>query len=304
MRNGAVRPVAAMALILLVSAGVLGASTPTELVRLGIVADTHVHDTNSPGEEKVMVNYAERLTAFVEAMNAAGADAVIQLGDLVNGNFVFGGTIGDPARIGGLLAEAVTLLAAFDGPVYHVAGNHDFYDLSLPEYIEIVGIEKTVYSFDIGGFHIVILDAEYNPDGSHYDHVSLRVKGQIPSEQLDWLRHDLAATALPTIVCVHQPLDSDFEVLAGGPPIANHLEVRRILADSGVVVAVFQGHDHENRYARIDGIHYVTFAEMVDHPEPTPPTWALVTLDASEGSVRIEGAGLQADYDLRFEPAS
>lgn len=39
-------------------------------LHLGIFADLHAHDTDSPGEGKVMTNYADRLMACVDAMNA------------------------------------------------------------------------------------------------------------------------------------------------------------------------------------------------------------------------------------------
>jgi alkaline phosphatase len=72
------------------------------------------------------------------------------------------------------------------------------------------------------------------------------------------------------------------------------------LSDSGVVIAVFQGHDHTNVYAEIDGIHYVTFAAMVDHTEPGPATWAQIALDLEARTISIEGFGLQDDYELSF----
>ena len=179
-------------------------------------------------------------------------------------------------------------------------GNHDLYDLSKAEFFAATGLDAGYYSFDLNGFHFVILDAEYNPDATDYDHVFLRVKGFIPAPELDWLSADLAATTLPTVVCVHQPIDSEFDALAGGPPIANNKDVQRVLRESGVVIAVFQGHDHENRHAEIDGIHYVTFAAMVDHTEPTPPTWAQVTLNIESRTITIEGVGLQSNWELRF----
>ena len=273
----------------------------SEPLRIGIVADVHAHDTDSPGESKVMTNYAERLTAFVDAMNAWPADMVIELGDLVNGAFVLAASYGDPTRIPQILDAAVALLSGFDGPVHYVLGNHDLYDLSKDEFLAAVGGDARYYSFDAGGFHFVILDAEYNDPGEDdYDHVFMRVKGRIPTHELEWLRDDLARTDMPTIVCVHQPIDSEFDEYAGGPPVANNHQVHQLLSESGVVVAVFQGHDHENRHAEIDGIHYVTFAAMVDHTEPTPPTWAQVILDLESRSITIEGFGLQSDWELRF----
>ncbi len=291
-----------MAVVLLLLA-VFAFCLPTvgdEPLHVGIITDVHVQDTNSPARDRVMTNYAERLTAFVGAMNAWPADAIIELGDLVNGAFVMGGAPGDAARIAGFLDEAVALLSGFDGPIHYVLGNHDLFDLSKDEFLAAVGGDAKYYSFDLGGFHFVILDAEYDPDGADYDHVFVRVKGFIPAPELDWLSADLAATTLPTIVCVHQPIDSEFDVLAGGPPIANNKDVQRVLRESGVVIAVLQGHDHENRYAEIDGIHYVTFDAMVDHTEPTPPTWAQVTLDLESRTITIEGFGLQSNRELGF----
>ena len=289
-----------LALFLLALSSLLALGADSDVVRIGIVTDVHVHDTNSPAESKVMVNYAERLGAFVDAANSWSADAAIQLGDLVNGAFVMGAPIGDTSRIGGMLDAALVALAELECPLYHVLGNHDLYDLSKPEALAALGLEIGFYSFDLNGFHFVVLDAEFNPDETDYDHVFMRTKGLIPTAEFAWLEADLAATELPTIVCVHQPLDAEFEAIAGGPPIVNHIEVQQLLSNSGVVIAVLQGHDHENRYAEIDGIHYITFDAMVDHTESTRPTYALMTLDPAARTITIEGAGGQESYDLHY----
>ncbi len=270
-------------------------------IHVAVVTDIHVHDTNSPAEGKVMTDYADRIAAFVDAANAWPADVAIELGDLVNGAFVLGPGYGDPTRIAQLLDDAVASFAGLQCPLYYVVGNHDLYDLSKAEFLAATGGDATYYSFDLGGFHFAILDAEYNdPNESDYDHVFMRVKCRIPVQELDWLRNDLAGTQLPTIVCIHQPLDSEFDANAGGPPVVNNAEVQSLLSESGVVVAVFQGHVHENVYTEIDGIHYITFAAMVDHTDPVPPTWAQVALDADQRTISIEGFGLQDSYDLHF----
>jgi len=272
-----------------------------EPLRIGIVTDIHAHDTDAPVEHKVMTNYVERLGAFVDAMNAWPADAVIELGDFVNGAFVLGADYGDPTRIPQILGDALEVFSGLESPTHYVLGNHDMYDLSKDEFLAAVGQEAKYYSFDLAGYHFVLLDAEYNDPGEDdYDHVFMRVKCRIPQHELDWLQDDLAQTDLPTIVCVHQPLDSEFDANAGGPAIVNNAEVRGLLSGSGVVIAVFQGHDHENRYAEIDGIPYVTFAEMVDHTEPTPPTWAQVTLDLESRTITIEGVGRQESYEISY----
>ena len=286
-----------LALVLVVAIGI---SLTGEPVRIAMITDVHAHDTNSPNEHKVMVNWAERVTAFVDAANDWPADAVISLGDYVNGAFVMGAELGDAARIPGILDEAVAILTAFDGPIHYVIGNHDVYNLSKEQLLAATGAESTYYSFDLGGVHFVILDAQFDKNENDYGHVAWMVQGLIPTIEMDWLQADLAASELPTVVFVHQPLDSDFALLSGGPPIFNHLAVRDVLAADGDVIAVFSGHAHDSNYSEIDGIHYLTIAAMVDSDEPTPPTWAMVTVDADAGTLVIDGAGIQPDYELSF----
>ena len=292
-----------LVLLLLAAAALPASASDADVVRIGIVADIHVHDTDSPcelGGAKVMVNYAERIEAFVEAMNAWPAEVVIDLGDFVNGVFVMCEDLGDPERVPGLLDTGLAVLSAFEGPIYHVIGNHDVYDLTKEEYLAGIGAESTFYSFDIGAYHVVVLDAQYTKEGEDYGNVSWMVQGTVPPSELAWLREDLQATSKPTLVCIHQPLDVEYSFTAGGPPVWNHVEVCQVLAESGKVIAVFQGHTHENGYSLIDGIHYVTFAAMVDHAEPTPPSWAQVVLDALNRTITIEGFGLQSSYELLY----
>jgi len=279
------------------SAGGTGSAEP---LRVGIFADLHAHDSNNPLESLVMVHYRERLGACVDAMNAWPADLMIQLGDYVNGTFVLGANPGDPARIPAILEDAEAIYARFDGPRHHVLGNHDVQDLSKEEFLERVPATETYYSFDAGAYHFVVLDAQYNRKGEDWSHIFYIVQGNIPSFQLDWLREDLESTDRPTIVCVHQRLDVEYDFRSGGPEIYNVLETRALLEESGKVIAVFQGHDHDGAYSLIEGIHYVTFRALIDRAEPTPPSWALVTLDPVNRTITIEGAGDQVDYRLEY----
>ncbi len=278
---------------LLVSAG--AAAAP---LRIGIVTDVHAHDTNSPNQYTVMVNYESRLAAFVDAMTAWPADAVFELGDFVNGAFVMGAPVGDLARIPGILASAVEDFSRFAGPKYFVLGNHDVYDLSKDEFLAAVGVPATTWSFDLGGYHFVALDAQFTKAGQDVSHISWMNQGTIPPTELEWLRQDLASSALPTIVFIHQPLDETNDM--GGPSISNRLDVQAILSQSGHVIAVFQGHMHDGKHTVIDGIHYITFAAMVDRDVPTPPSWAAVTLDPEARTVHIDGERIQEDLEFAY----
>jgi 3',5'-cyclic AMP phosphodiesterase CpdA len=271
------------------------------LLHVGIFADLHAHDTDSPLDQFVLTGWAERLQACVDAMNEWPADLMIQLGDFVNGRFVLGAEFGDPERIPGILEAAEAVYAGFGGPRHHVLGNHDVEDLTKAEFLDRVNIDDTAYSFDAGAYHFVILDAQYRLDGTDRENEFWFMQGYVPPFLLDWLREDLAATDGPAIVCMHQRLDLDFELRHGGPEIANHLEVRNVLVEAGNVIAVFHGHDHGGGYSEIDGIHYVTFHAALDRTWGKPPTWAFVTLDPEARTIAIDGAGVQPDLTLHYE---
>jgi len=279
----------------------IGLAAPDRPVRFGLIADLHAHDVDSPIEGKWMTNTEVRLMAFVDAMNAWAPDFVIELGDFVNGWVVLGADPGDPERIPDILAWAEGLYAGFTGPRYHTLGNHDVYNLDKATYREILGIESTTYSFDVGSYHFVVLDVQYAEDGEDLARTYTGVAGFLPEEKVAWLHDDLALSDAPTIVCVHQMLDTYIEEWER-PLVANQPEIQAVLAGDGDVIAVFQGHDHNNVHRVIDGIHYVTFEALVD--QGTPPSWAQITLDPMTQTITIDGEGDQADYVLHYGAAA
>jgi len=286
-------------LFALIASACLGSVGETErIVRFGLIADVHAHDTDSPVEGKWMTHTEARLATFTDAMNAWAPDFVVELGDFINGWVVLGADPGDPSRIPDILAWADGLYGAFDGPRYHVIGNHDVYNLDKPTYRRILGMDATTYSFDVGGYHFIALDVQFAEDGSDLAHTYTGVAGFVPPALLDWLREDLASTEGPTILFVHQMLDRIIEAW-GRPLVANQPDVQEILATNGAVIAVFQGHDHDNVHRTIDGIHYVTFEALVD--QGTPPSWAAITLDPAQQTITIEGIGDQESYRLNYE---
>ncbi len=83
----------------------------------------------------------------------------------------------------------------------------------------------------------------------------------IPAAELVWLKADLAATKLPTIVFTHQLLNPEEQVDATFDPahsIKNAGDVRSILEKSGLVMAAIAGHYHDGGYQQVNSIHYIT----------------------------------------------
>ena len=266
-------------------------------VRFAVLTDLHAHDLDSPLEGKWMSHTAERIGLFVDSAHAAAVDFVIELGDFVNGWVVLGVDPGSPDRIPAILAWADGLLAEFDGPRYHVIGNHDLYNLDKTQYRTALGMAATTYSFDAGGVHFIAIDVQFDEAGTDLAHTYTGVAGFLPESNLAWLRRDLATSDCPTVVFVHQRLDSFVEEW-NRPLIANAEEIRALLAADGDVVLVLQGHAHTNDLSILGGIPYVTLEALVD--QDTPPSWAIVVIDSEMRSIEIRGEGEQQDYDFGF----
>ena len=106
-----------------------------------------------------------------------------------------------------------------------------------------------------------MLDADYTPKGFRpYDMNTPEdtfwtwTDTIVPPQELKWLEQDLRKSSGPVIVFSHQTLD---RVDEQDHNIKNASAVRALLEESGRVLAVISGHDHQGGYSNIRGIHYV-----------------------------------------------
>ena len=240
-------------------------------VRFGIVTDCHYANADTVGT-RYYRHSLDKLGECVEAMNKQQVDFLVELGDFKDQN-------SPPAEQKTLsyLQAVESVFCKFDGPAYHVLGNHDQDSLSKTQFltnIENTGIDagRSYYSFDFNGVHFVVLDANYKSDGTDYDHGNFDwTDANVPPAELQWLRRDLAASRGHVIVLVHQLLDG-----TGSHHVKNTADVRQVLEQSGRVLAVFQGHRHDGGYSRIEGIHYYTLKAVVEGPSPENNSYAIV----------------------------
>ena len=195
-----------------------------------------------------------------------------------------------------------TIFCKFNGPTYHVLGNHDLDSLSKAQFmtnIENTGIgsDTSYYSFDSNGVHFVVLDANYKSDGADYDHGNFDwTDANIPPAELQWLRRDLAASRGAVIVLIHQLLDG-----TGSHYVKNAAEVRQVLEQSGRILAVFQGHQHNGGYSQIEGIHYYTLKAVVEGSGPESNSYAIVEANP-DGSITVTGYTATGFVDVRLHP--
>jgi DNA repair exonuclease SbcCD nuclease subunit len=247
-------------------------------LRFGIVTDCHYADID-PASGRYYRESTDKLAECVARMNAEHVDFLIEIGDLKDQD-----KQPNEARTLTYLDRIEAEFRKFDGPIYHVLGNHDLDSLSRAQFLSHVtntGIAPSAahYSFDVKGVHLIVLDANYKTDGTPYDHGNFTWNdANIPPAELDWLRRDLAAARGPVIVFVHQMLDGTRQEAA-----KNAAEVRAILESSGKVLASFQGHYHAGGYSQIAGIHYYTLPCVIDGTGPENSAYAIVQVHPDDG---------------------
>lgn len=258
---------------------------PRPVLKMGLIADLH---------HGLAKDAMRRLDTFMQAVDAANPQILLQMGDF---NF------GKPDS-----RECMALWQQFNGPRYHVLGNHDMDFLTKEAMVDFWEMPAPYYSFDRAGYHFVILDRNNlrTPDGYvPYAKANFYVDGSIRAfadpEQLDWLRKDLASTNLPTLVFVHQGLGLPEDGVKQTPAQQEIEDILESVVDATgqpKVQACFCGHHHLDRYRYKAGVHYVwinsasyywvgdAYGRMAYY---TDPLFAFVTL-YDDGLIEITGS--------------
>jgi len=226
--------------------------------RIGLLTDIHYD-----GSAQAM----NRLYEAVVTLNAGHVDALVVMGDLVNGS--------SESNARRLLREVSALCDAFNGQVWFIPGNHDLDHLTKAQFYNILGRsgDPSHFHFELGGYGFIGIDGNFSPDGTAYGNGNFNwEESAVSEEELDWLRGRLAASLLPVVIISHQRIDKETKFA-----VRNHAAVRETLGLADKVQAVFQGHNHEDDLQQIDGTVYYTLSAHVDGAGP-----AVIQLDEKE----------------------
>jgi predicted phosphodiesterase len=255
-----------------------------EALRIGLVTDLHHADKPSNGTR----HYRETLAKLTEAGEQFARDKpafLVELGDLIDAADSVETELGYLRRVNREFA-----MIAKDR--HYVLGNHCVDMLTKAEFLGGVEREQSFYSFDRGGFHFIVLDACYRSDGQDYGRKNSKWNdANIPATEVEWLRGDLQKTDRKTIVFVHQRLD-----VSTDHGVKNCAEVRKVLEDSRRVLAVLQGHSHQNDHKEIAGIHYTTLRAMVEGSGVDNNGYSLMRI-LPDGTIVLKGFRKQSNYD-------
>lgn len=252
-------------------------------VQIGLITDLHYADKPHRGTRY----YRETLTKLAEAgkqFRKDKPDFVVELGDLIDSADSLERELRNLKRIN-------QDFSAISKDRHYVLGNHCVETLTKAEFLEVAEQKQSYYSFDREGFHFVVLDACFRSDGKPYGRKNSHwTDANIPPAEVEWLQADLQKGDKPTIVFAHQRLD-----VTNRHGVKNALEIRKVLEQSGRVLAVFQGHSHRNDYHDINGIHYCTLVAMIEGSGAENNGYSLLSLKPG-GPLQLQGFRVQKNY--------
>jgi len=239
-------------------------------LRVAVVTDIH---HGPPSLTKKGDDALPLLRSFCDFVATEAPDFVVDLGDRI--------TDVDARTDRGLMAEVAETFAAIGVPRAHLIGNHDVAHLSIADNETAFARSLRHAHVELRGWNLVFWQVDCRltwPDGF--------ARRQ---DDLDWLRQALAASALPTVVFTHVPLDS--ASLAGNYWFQNNPrfaalphadEAREIIQAAGNVVLCVAGHVHRNHVSVIDGVRYITVQSLTESyatNDRAAGAWAILELD-------------------------
>ncbi len=264
----------------------LFADEDQERLRIGLITDLHHADKPSAGTR----HYRETLGKLAEAATQFEKDKptfVVELGDLIDA----AESVETEQRY---LKTINREFSAISKDRHYVLGNHCVDTLTKAEFLDGVEQKQSYYSFDRGDFHFVVLDACFRHDGEPYGRKNSKWNdANIPAAEVEWLQTDLKATSKKTVVFAHQRLD-----VSNDHGVKNCPEVRKLFEESGKVLAVFQGHSHQNDLKDIRGIHYCTLVAMIEGSGAENNGYSVMEI-APDGTIRLTGFRTQKGYDWK-----
>ena len=222
-------------------------------MKIGLFADSHYSTASVTHEVRMNSLALKRVEQAYEFFAQKGCDLVVCLGDLIDHEKSHGQECANLAEIG-----AVMRASGLKSVV--VMGNHDAFSFTEDEFYAILGEEMRPRTVLTKNGALIFVDACYHQSGSHYappggDWTDTFVPN------LESLELELATAKGGVHVFMHQNADP---TVRADHRIANAVELRTVLEDSGKVKAVYQGHFHPGSVTLHNGIEYITLPAVCE----------------------------------------
>jgi 3',5'-cyclic-AMP phosphodiesterase len=244
-------------------------------LKLAVVADIHCgQDT----ETKKGTAALDLLGSFLRAAEAAGADALIDLGDRISDQ--------GPQEDIALARRVGTAFRTTQLRRFHLCGNHDCASLTAEDNAAALGSPTGSRVIELAGVQLVFW--EPNVQRSPGQGLSLA-----PGD-LGWLEANLAPSSDPTLVFSHVPLSGQsmagnywFERDPSGAAYRQQPQIRQALAKCRGTMAAFAGHVHWNSVTILDGVPHFTLQSLTETFTTFPePAGSFALLELSDAALR------------------
>ena len=202
----------------------------------GWITDIHLGDNNH--DDKLVTLGDDAIERIVPKMIEKEAEFIVNTGDMID-NFHK-----SHDEVIGFHREVKRLFDQYSLKTYYVIGNHDVQTNTKQEVLNVYKISDKQYVFQEKGVTFIVLDQQFNPDGSSYDAGKYYIPGSIPLGQLEWLRQELEKAPGKVILLTHQPIFSiaDEDGPAGEIYTHNGELLQNILENSEKILAGLSGH--------------------------------------------------------------
>jgi manganese-dependent ADP-ribose/CDP-alcohol diphosphatase len=271
------------------------------LFTFGIIADVQYSDHDPVGTRfyrSSLVKLREAVTSFKDD----SVDFIINLGDLIDSNFVS--------------YKPVLIIIDSSGlQTYHLTGNHDFsVDPRFKKRLPVLQKAKEgYYSFVHDNFRFIFLDG--NEISTYISNNKTAIKqaedsiavmkdkgeinavdwnGGIGMKQLSWLDiqlNEAAGKNEKVFLLCHFPVVPD-----NVHNLLNYKEVLLVLEKYQNIIAWFNGHNHAGNYGNFNMIHFVTIKGMVE----TEAGNSFALVEVYKNKLWIRGSGREKSQILAY----
>lgn len=224
-------------------------------MKIGIFSDSHYSSHEVTEGSRLNNQSLNKIKKAYEYFQEENCDLAVCLGDLIDTESTVEKEIENLRQIANVMSRSSV-------PTVCIMGNHDAFTLTPEQFYSVLGFEEPK-SLHVNGVNLVFLDACYFKSGVHY----------APGDS-DWedtfypfaeeLKAELQKYSEPTYIFVHQSLDPAIEDIYR---LFNSEDIFNVIAESGVVKTVFQGHYHHGMRSEYDGVKYITIKSMCEHDD-------------------------------------
>ncbi len=224
-------------------------------MKIGIFTDPHYKQVDA--EVRKHNQSLEKTKKVFEILKKENCSLVICLGDIID----------TESKHKVEIENLKTIKKVFDNSgidIIALMGNHDGFCFTPEEFYETLGEEYKPRTIHMGDKTLIFVDANFFDNGVRYAPGDTEWTNTfVPN--INEVREKIEKSLGDTYVFIHQNIDPD---ILKSHRIANDVEFREVIKESGKVKAVIQGHFHDGKNSCHDGIDYIAVPAMCEHELP------------------------------------